>query len=94
MEAVTLDLPQSLDISMISSYHKETSSLISELTDNTTLTFNAQALSRIDTAGFQLLAALVVDLTSRKIGINWQNIPDELVDNAQYLGLFEFLKLD
>jgi len=94
MDAVTFDLPQSLDIAVISSYFEEISDSVSELTQDTNITINAQALSRIDTAGLQLLVALVIELTTRKINISWQNTPDELVVNARHLGLLELLKLD
>lgn len=93
MDAVIIDLPKSLDISEINSSYEQFSNLLSELVENTSVTFNAQSLSRVDTAGVQLLVALVVELTTRKININWENTPDELINGANALGLFDLLKL-
>jgi len=94
MDAVTIDLPQSLDIAMISSYFDDISKIIDSLSDNSSLIIDAQALSKIDTTGLQLIAALFVELARRQITVSWNNTPNELVDNALHLGLSKILKLD
>jgi len=94
MDAVTIDLPHSLDIAMITSYFEDISQITAELSDNSNVIINAQALAKTDTAGLQLLVALFVELARRKINVSWSNTSDELVDNALHLGLLEILKLD
>lgn len=93
MDAITFDLPKSLDITVIAPYFEEISSSISELNENTKVTLDAQQLINIDTTGLQLLVALVMELTSRNIAIEWANVPLELTDGAQGLGLSQILKM-
>ncbi len=93
MDAVTFDLPASLDIGEIGPYFKEITKSISQLNESSNVSLDAQRVSSIDTTGLQLLVALVLELTSRNIKFNWQNVPFELSDGARSLGLSQTLKL-
>ena len=94
MDAVTLSLPQSLDISLV---NETKSMMIEQIQSNTSLhhiNIDAQALIRIDTAGLQLLTAIVIDLNRQQMKFSWKNISDELATNATLLGLNDLLKLN
>jgi len=94
MDAITLSLPQSLDISLVDEMK---SMMIEQIQSNTSLdhiNIDAQELIRIDTAGLQLLTAIIIDLNRQKIKFSWENISDDLVTNASLLGLNDLLKLN
>jgi len=78
---------------MITSYFEGISQTIADISDNSSLGIDAKELSIIDTAGLQLCAAIFLELSRRNISISWTNQSEELVDNAQHLGLSEILQL-
>lgn len=94
MDAITLPLPQSLDISLVN----ETKNTILEQiqSDNPIkhIYIDAIKLVRIDTAGLQLLTALVTHCYAKNIKFSWKNINNELTQSALSLGLFDVLKLN
>jgi len=94
MDAITFSLPQSLDISIV---NESKESMIEQLHCDTPITqvnIDVSELARIDTAGLQLLAALVIDINRQNIELSWLNLNDELVDSATRLGLDNLLKLN
>lgn len=94
MDAITFLLPISLDISIVNETKQE---MVTQLqTDETIphINIDASQLSRVDTAGLQLLTAFVIDINRQKIDFTWKNVNDELVVCAQRLGLNELLKLN
>lgn len=94
MDAITLSLPPSLDISLVDEMK---SMMIEQIQSNTSLdhiNIDAQELIRIDTAGLQLLTAVIIDLNRQKIKFSWKNISDELANNSALLGLNDLLKLN
>lgn len=94
MDAITFSLPPSLDISIVNDTKE---AMIEQLHCNTPVThvnIDAGQLSRIDTAGLQLLTALVIDINRQNIELSWLNLNDELVDSASRLGLNNLLKLN
>lgn len=93
MDAVTIELPKSLDIAVITSCFEELKQSTSTLSENVTVTFDAKNLISIDTTGLQLLVAIVIDFSSRNIQTKWLNTPQELTDGAHELGLDDILKL-
>lgn len=94
MDAITLSLPQSLDISLVN----ETKNTILEQiqSDNPIkhIHIDAIKLVRIDTAGLQLLTAFVTQCNAKNINFSWKNINNELTNSALSLGLFDVLKLN
>jgi len=94
MDAITLSLPQSLDISIV---NESKESMIEQLHCDTPIThvnIDVSELSRIDTAGLQLLTALVIDINRQNIELSWLNLNDELISSASRLGLDNLLKLN
>jgi anti-anti-sigma regulatory factor len=94
MEAITFSLPPSLDISLV---NETKEAMVEQLHCNkavTHLNIDAGQLTRIDTAGLQLLTALVIDINRQNIEFSWLNLNDELVNSASRLGLNELLKLN
>ncbi|MDP2560145.1 lipid asymmetry maintenance protein MlaB [Psychrobium sp. 1_MG-2023] len=96
MDANTLSLPQSIDISYVTEFHPQLISFLSEFTEskNDILVINASELERIDTAGIQLLIAFVIEATKMNVTIQWQSISTELENTANELGLAQALKLN
>jgi len=94
MDAITLSLPQSLDISLVNEMKSIAIEKIQSNTSPEHINIDAQELIRIDTAGLQLLTAIVIDLNRQKIKFSWENISDELANNSTLLGLNELLKLN
>jgi anti-anti-sigma regulatory factor len=94
MDAITLSLPQSLDISLVNEVKSMAIEKIQSNSSPDHINLDAQELIRIDTAGLQLLTAIVIDLNRHKINFSWKNISDELASNSALLGLNELLKLN
>lgn len=94
MDAITLSLPHSLDISLVNEVKSMAIEKIQSDTPPEHINIDAQELIRIDTAGLQLLTAIVIDLNRQKINFSWENISDELANNSTLLGLNELLKLN
>lgn len=94
MEAITFQLPQSLDISVV---NETKEMMVQKLHTEKTVeqvNIDARELSRIDTAGLQLLTAFIIDINRQKIEFSWQNVNEELVNSASRLGLNNLLKLN
>lgn len=51
------------------------------------ISIQAEGLNRVDTAGVQLLYALVKEAKSRAVSLTWLSVSDVLVDAAETLGV-------
>ncbi|WP_435273871.1 lipid asymmetry maintenance protein MlaB [Psychrobium sp. nBUS_13] len=94
MEAITFCLPQSLDISVVNETQQLMLTQLQSKQDINQVNIDAGELSRIDTAGLQLLTALVIDINRKSIDLSWINVNDELLTSASRLGLNHLLKLN
>lgn len=94
MEAITFCLPQSLDISVVNETQQLMLTQLQSQQDINQVNIDAGELSRIDTAGLQLLTALVIDINRKSIDLSWINVNDELLTSASRLGLNHLLKLN
>ncbi len=94
MEAITFCLPQSLDISVVNETQQLMLTQLQSQQDINQVNIDARELSRIDTAGLQLLTALVIDINRKSIDLSWINVNDELLTSASRLGLNHLLKLN
>ena len=94
MEAITFNLPQSLDISVVNDTQQMMLEQLQSTQDINQVNIDAGELSRIDTAGLQLLTALIIDINRQSINFSWQNVNDELRECASRLGLNHLLKLN
>ena len=88
---INIDLGHSLDIAHAAALKQ----LCAEHIDSTeTLQLNAAALERFDAAGLQLLAALTIHRRKQDLPLNWQSVPESLMEAASGLGLAGLLQLD
>ncbi len=94
MDAITFCLPQSLDISVVNETQQMMLTQLQSQQDIDQVNIDAGELSRIDTAGLQLLTALVIDINRKSIDLSWKNVNDELLLSASRLGLNHLLKLN
>lgn len=94
MDAITFLLPTSLDISIVNETKIDMVAQLQTDTPIPHINIDASQLSRVDTAGLQLLTALVIDINRQKINFTWQNVSDEIIQCAQRLGLNALLKLN
>ena len=68
--------------------------LVQALDTAQSVTLQAQAVERADTAGLQLLAAFFIDARAKEIDIAWQSPSEPLIKAAALLGLSKVLSLD
>ncbi len=61
---------------------------------NIDVTIQSEALSRVDSAGTQLLYAFVREAGQLAISIKWVSVSDELRESAVRLGLSEGMRFD
>lgn len=94
MDALTLSLPQSLDISVVTENQQMILNQIHSDIPFEHIYIDAEKLTHIDTAGLQLLTAVVIQFNTKNIDFSWKNISTELSVNATRLGLYDVLKLN
>lgn len=87
----SITLPTSLTIQSASSDHKELSERISHI--EAPVQIDAGAVEEIDTAGMQLLLALVTELNTQSLKAEWQSPSEVLIQTAAILGMSEALAL-
>lgn len=87
----SITLPATLTIQSVATDHKELCDRISSL--ETPVQLEAGAVEEIDTAGMQLLLALVNELNSQSITSEWQTPSEVLIQTAAILGMTEALAL-
>lgn len=83
---VEFQLPETLTIASIQPLHEQFEALIEDKNCDAIL-LKAADVQRIDTAGVQLLYALVMAAQERQIPLNWQAPSASLRQSAQVLGL-------
>lgn len=86
--ATTVDfkLPENLTIASVNQIHEQFESLV-ETKDCDQIQLQASDVERTDTAGVQLLLALVLASKERQIGIVWEKPSAKLCSAATLLGL-------
>lgn len=89
---VTIKLPVKLDISAVADYYFQVLFSLSE-SDQQHVQIDASELTHVDTAGIQLLLALVQQLPKEKKTLSWQSTPDVLIQHAEQLGLTDALHI-
>lgn len=92
MSAVELHLPENLTISKAHALHDEFEALLNAETAEEIVVY-ADKVSRADTAGLQLMLAVVKLGKERQMGMVWTKPSDTLIDVAHALGLKEALGL-
>jgi len=91
MDALTITLPEELNISEVTHFHTSIVDKLSQLAPQQQININASELRRIDTAGMQLLVALISEASTQTNKLTWQNPSDSLTQCAAHLGLSDIL---
>ncbi len=87
---VSIDLPENLTIANVHPVHEQFEALVDDKTHDH-ITVRADAVSRADTAGVQLLHALVVAAKDRQIVLEWENPSEKLCAAVNILGMKDLL---
>lgn len=87
----TLKLPEEISIANVGDWQDK---LAAALQDASSLTLDAAELSRVDTAGVQLLAVLFKQAESSGVSIGWSASSATLETTASQLGLKSELLLN
>ena len=87
----TLKLPEEISIANVGDWQDK---LTAALQDASSLTLDASELSRVDTAGVQLLAVLFKQAQASNVTIGWSANSSTLETTASQLGLKSVLLLN
>lgn len=67
--------------------------VLAAIDDSTSVVIDGSAVSRIDTAGLQVLCALQKELSAHAGKIQWNGVSSELANSTRLLGLCDFLQV-
>ena len=87
----SITLPTALTIQSVSADHKDLIERISSI--EAPVQLDAGSIEEIDTAGMQLLLALVNELNAQSLKTEWQSPSEVLIQTAATLGMSEALAL-
>lgn len=90
--SLEFSLPENLTISHAHTLHDQLEALL-ETGSCEKLVMHAEHVSRADTAGMQLLLALMKVTKDRHIGLVWDQPSKKLIETAEVLGLRSALEL-
>jgi len=90
---VSVSLPESLKIAQVHALHDEFDSLLDK-TESDEIVIRAGAVNVTDTAGLQLVVALIKTAKERHMTISWDGVSDGFRDAARTLGLQTVLELN
>lgn len=89
-EQVTVDLPENLTIASADTLHANLEPYISGSQD---VLLNAAEVTRVDTAGLQLMYVFIETLKKSSANVSWGAPSNALLDAANQLGITEQLGL-
>jgi anti-anti-sigma regulatory factor len=84
------ELPEQLTVANVQTLHEQLEHMVDDA-KNDHIVLQASGVQRADTAGIQLLYALVVAAKERQITLSWDNPSEKLRIAAQILGMSEQL---
>lgn len=87
----SITLPATLAIRSVAADHKDLSERITEI--EAPVQIDVSAVEEIDTAGMQLLLALVNEFNTQSVKSEWQSPSEVLSQTASILGMSEALAL-
>lgn len=85
---IVVNLPESLTIANAEALHQQLEAVVEK---HINVTLNAESVSRVDTAGLQLLHAFCVEQRDHQLTVDWVSMTSILKDSAELLGLSESL---
>ncbi|AHF02241.1 hypothetical protein THIAE_04750 [Thiomicrospira aerophila AL3] len=86
-----ISLPETLTIQSVQSEYARITDLLVDCEPNITLV--ADNIINIDTAGLQLLLALITKIQREGFNFSWQDPAEPLIKSAENLGLTDALQL-
>lgn len=89
-QTVEYQLPENLTVSNVQPIHEQFELLVDNQ-NNDHIILHAAAVQRADTAGIQLLYALVVAAKERQITLSWDKPSEKLRSAAHILGMAHHL---
>ena len=90
----TIELPGDLGIAEAADLHAHLARELVGNEDGTTITLDASAVRRVDTAGLQLVLAFGQECDARSIALEWKDVPAVMTEAARRIGLAQSLRLD
>ncbi len=90
---VDLELPEQLTVANVQNLHEKLEAIVDDK-KNDAILVNASSVTRADTAGLQLLYAMVVAAKERQITLQWKTPSDVLLNAAGTLGLTQHLGIN
>lgn len=90
VQTSVVDCGDSLDIRVVEEIK---TGLIHALETGKAITLKSEAVERIDTAGLQLLCALVNDAKAKDLVVQWESPSQTIIEAAQLTGLTNTLGL-
>ena len=85
-QTVEYQLPENLTVANVHPVHEQFELLVEDKA-NDHIIIHASSVQRADTAGIQLLYAMVVAAKERQITLSWDNPSEKLRSAAQILGM-------
>ncbi|MEY4590317.1 MAG: hypothetical protein RL497_2393 [Pseudomonadota bacterium] len=89
-QSLTFELPEQLTVGYVQSIHEQLETLVDDK-QNDHIVLQAAGVARADTAGIQLLYALVLAAKERQIALTWDKPSEKLRTAAQILGMASHL---
>jgi anti-anti-sigma regulatory factor len=90
--SLDFELPEQLTVGYVQAIHEQLETLVDDK-QNDRIILHAAGVARADTAGIQLLYALVLAAKERQIALSWDNPSEKLRTAAQILGMTQHLGL-
>lgn len=87
---IIVDLPESLTIASAEALHEQLEPVLSA---HQNVVLNAEHVSRVDTAGLQLIFAFNCELQKHSLTLDWSAVPSVLIESAEQIGLKGLLAL-
>ncbi len=84
------ELPEQLTVANVQALHEQLEHMVDDA-KNDRIVLQASGVTRADTAGIQLLYALVLAAKERQIALSWEKPSEKLRIAAQILGMSEHL---
>lgn len=84
--SVNFQLPENLTIANVHGLHEQLEALVGQ-DDQDNIVIQANAVTRADTAGIQLLLAFVNSAKEHQISLDWKDPSEKLISAANVLGL-------
>ncbi|RYZ80763.1 MAG: STAS domain-containing protein [Moraxellaceae bacterium] len=88
--SLDFELPDQLTVGYVQAIHEQLETLVDDK-KNDHIILHAAGVTRADTAGIQLLYALVLAARERRIALTWDNPSEKLRTAAQILGMSDHL---